>query len=79
MVVKSKSLSKAMAIGAACLALNFGVSNNFTGISNVAVASGPSTPDDQPSNWGKWYAKLIFIVAGLVPGCGVGFVLGKNL
>ena len=78
MVMKSKSLSKAMAIGAACLALNFGVSNNFTGISNVAFAGAPD-PSDQPSNWGKWYAKLIFIVTGLVPGCGIGFVLGKNL
>ena len=84
MVLKSKALSKAMAIGAACLALNSGISNNFTSFSNVALATKPveggeDPSKDQPSNWGVWYAKLIFILGGFVVGGSIGFGLGKAL
>ena len=81
MFMKSKSLSKAMAIGAACLALNSGISNNFTSFSNVAVAAGPvqNPPADQPSNWGKWWTYLIVGASSLLIGGIGGFIGAKCL
>lgn len=75
MIMKNKSFSKAMAIGAACLALNSGISNNFTSFSNVAIAA--KDPADQSSKWGTWWAKTILIIAGGVPGFGIGFVVSR--